>query len=403
MKFFQIISVFIVFEFLYCLNFSQPKPSYYENKKAYQKQESEAIYDDNQRDSKSLHITKNIQQNISKIENQNIEQKKRQIIYESHINLKTKQNENTASIIKEKTNLYKGYIESWEENKEKETITMKIRIPVDQFFFFLEEIFKTGEVISYTIKAEDVSKLIQDLESRLGLLRSLRERLQNLFKQTRDIKEKSLILKEINRITSEIEMLEAREKYYKDKASFSTITIYLSTKRKIDSNSSLFRSPFDWIHKLNPLKRTLFEKKKNFLQSLFFIKNDLEKLIENIPVPDGFFNNSKEFLNNKETHLFFSPDGSTIRVGFTDNEPRGEIQFWKKALHDEFIKRNYEIIHLENQNLTYFHLKISEGLNEYYYISAFKIRSDKIIVLEAFFPNLELYKKHKEKIKAILK
>jgi len=182
---------------------------------------------------------------------------KRQIIYESQLNIQVRRIEHAIDNIKSIIDSYKGYIESSQIHQERNEARIKIRVPVDKFFNALDDLFKIGYISSYQIRAEDVTKKLQDVESRLNTLKKLRDRLYELFKNVKDVKQKAKILKEINRLTAEIEELEAKQKFLNDKATYSTIEVYLSTKER-EENSIVKISPFDWIRKIDPLKRTIF-------------------------------------------------------------------------------------------------------------------------------------------------
>lgn len=339
------------------------------------------------------------QQNIilQKKENQ-----KRQIIYESHLEMQVKKIEETIEKIKKSIDSYKGYIEILENRKEENYSYLKIRIPIDHFFNFLDELFQLGNIVKHSIYAEDVSKKLQDIESRIKILKQLRNRLYELFKKATKVEEKAKILKEINRITTEIEELESREIFLKDKATYSTIDLYLRTSESIDKPIFL-TTPFDWIQNLNPLQRTIYNEYSPTLQYLFFFKQDtFYTLLKKIKQPENFFNNKENFVKKEDLYLFYSPLNTGIRVGVVPNTPSGNLNFWTIALKQELQKRNYEILSEEKQEesfkITY---KINDGIKTYFYTLYIFLLKKEIAVIEIFYPNEISYTNDSIKIKEL--
>ncbi len=328
-------------------------------------------------------------------------EEKRQIIYESRIELQVKKIEETIQIIKKYTESYKGYIEVLENRKDENSSYLKIRIPVEHFFGLLDQLFLLGNVKKHSIFAEDVSKNLQDVESRIKTLKHLRNRLYELFQKATKVDEKAKILKEINRLTSEIEELEATQEYLKNKSTYSTIELFLKTGESWEKPIFL-TSPFLWIQNLNPLQRTIFNEPQGFF-SKFFVKNTFYTLLNKIKVPETFFNNKENFIHKKEPYLLYSPLSVGIRLGVIPNEPYGTSEFWTKAIQEEFKKRNYELISEKKENnIKYLSFKINDGIRVYYYeIQIFTI-DEEVAIIEIFYPNESAYNQMNSKIKNLL-
>ena len=325
--------------------------------------------------------------------------KKRQIIYESELNLQVRRIDNAIDEIKSIVDSYQGYIEYSQIHQERNEAQIRLRVPVDNFFNALDDLFKIGYISSYQIRAEDVTRKLQDVESRLNTLKKLRDRLYELFKNVKDVKQKAKILKEINRLTAEIENLETKQKFLKDKATYSTIEVYLSTKEK-EENSILKISPFDWIRKIDPLKRTIFNIDLNFYESLL-----AKEIFDSIKVPSDFFNNKEKFIKNDD-YIIYNSSGVGIRLGFIENEPVGSKDYWLSALKEEFLKRKYNILMEKKESkLNYLHLEIVDGVNQYYYTIGvwIKYSGDKsyIVISEIYYPKKEYFQKYKKIIEEL--
>ncbi|GIX41450.1 MAG: hypothetical protein KatS3mg129_1183 [Leptospiraceae bacterium] len=372
-------------------------------------QEADKVYPQEQRKTyyqKEEYYNNNINQSIvqkqENINNYNIP-KKRQIIYESKLNIQVKKIKESIEQINTIVKSYKGYIDSSNIEQEDTNAYLKIRIPVDKFFDALDKLFKIGKVTSHSIMAEDISRKLQDIESRLKTLKQLRERLYNIFKKADKVEEKAKILKEINRLTSEIEDLEARQKYLKDKATYSTIEIFLSTKEK-EENNLIHISPFFWIKNLDPLTRTIYNKEYPFYEELllwFTLRRDtFENIVDSLKIPANFYNNKENFFRN-DSYVIYSPTGVGVRVGLIKNEPEGTKDFWIYAIKEEFIKRNYLILsEKKDTNLNYINIQYNDGVKQYYYTVGVFIKNtlqeNYIVVIEIFYPQENDYEKHKK-------
>jgi len=324
---------------------------------------------------------------------------KRQIIYESQLNIQVRRIEHAIDNIKSIIDSYKGYIESSQIHQERNEARIKIRVPVDKFFNALDDLFKIGYISSYQIRAEDVTKKLQDVELRFNTLKKLRDRLYELFKNVKDVKQKAKILKEINRLTAEIEELEAKQKFLKDKATYSTIEVYLSTKER-EENSIVKISPFDWIRKIDPLKRTIFNTDLSFYESFV-----AKEIFDSIKIPSDFFNNKEKFIKNDD-YIIYNSSGVGIRVGFIENEPVGSKDFWLLALKEEFLKRKYNILmEKKGSKLNYLHTEIIDGVNQYYYTIGIwtKHSRDKsyVVINEIYYPEKEYFEKYKKTIEEL--
>lgn len=324
----------------------------------------------------------------------------RYIIYQSSVNIQVKNIHYALDTINFIVKNQKGYIEFSNIDDYQATAYIKIRIPVQNFFYVLEEVFKIGRIISHTITAEDVTRKILDIKTRLHTLYQLRNRLYELFKKTQNTEEKAKILKEINRLTTEIETLEAKQKYLKDKVTYSTIEISLSLKQK-EEDLLLYDSPFKWIRNLDPLNRSILNRR----QFVFSKIMSLEEVFNLIKKPSEFFDNVNNFINKEDLYAFYTSSGTGIRIGIVYNEPRGDVNFWLNALRREFTKRNYDILQKNEKSLkqdSYLHLKIYDGIKQYFYTVGISLKKESIVVIEVFYPNEDDFNKYNMIIKELL-
>jgi hypothetical protein len=124
-----------------------------------------------------------------------------------------------------------------------------IRIPAAKFEDILKRIEKLGDVLHRNVAAEDVTEQFMDMEVRLKNARAVRDRLQQLLEKATKVEESLSIEKELTRIGTEIETLEGKLKYLRDRVMFSTITVSFQPKQS-DSVKPSVRIPVVWLDQL---------------------------------------------------------------------------------------------------------------------------------------------------------
>ena len=77
----------------------------------------------------------------------------------------------------------------------------------------------------------------------------MRDRLEKLLEQAKDVKEALAVEKELGRITTDIERMEGRLKRLRELISFSTITVQFKP-RPSDHVESKVRLPFPWLDRM---------------------------------------------------------------------------------------------------------------------------------------------------------
>jgi len=125
-----------------------------------------------------------------------------------------------------------------------------IRVPVAKFEDTMKRLEKLGEVLHRNVVAEDVSEQFLDAETRLKSARAVRDRLQQLLEKSTKVQDSLAIEKELARIGTEIEALESKLKYLRDRAQFSTITVRLSARQADGVKAQAVRIPVEWLDHL---------------------------------------------------------------------------------------------------------------------------------------------------------
>ena len=127
--------------------------------------------------------------------------------------------------------------------------TITVRVPSGKFRHALADISKLGDVLHRDESVEDVTEQFYDLQIRLRNARAVRDRLEQLLVEAKDVKEALAVEKELARLTGDIESMEGRLKRLRELIAFSTITVMLQPLPvdKVESNVEL---PFPWLRDL---------------------------------------------------------------------------------------------------------------------------------------------------------
>lgn len=125
-----------------------------------------------------------------------------------------------------------------------------IRVPAAKFEDMMKRLEKLGDVLHRNVVAEDVTEQYMDAEVRLKNARAVRDRLQELLKQANKVEDSLAIEKELTRVGTEIETLEGKLKYLRDRAAYSTITVTFQPKRADNVNANAVKIPVPWLEQL---------------------------------------------------------------------------------------------------------------------------------------------------------
>lgn len=152
----------------------------------------------------------------------------RKIIKEGEISFETKDVNETKSSIAKTVQELNGYIAKDEvlDYSDKLEHRLSIRVPADKFDLLLSKISESTEKLdSKNISVLDVTEEYIDVDARLKTKRELEERYKQLLKQATKVEEILSIEKELGKQREEIESVEGRLRYLKDKISLSSLTV----------------------------------------------------------------------------------------------------------------------------------------------------------------------------------
>jgi len=128
--------------------------------------------------------------------------------------------------------------------------SITIRIPAARFDEAIGRIEKLGDILNRNVVAQDVTEEFHDLEVRLKSAHAVQERLIQLLAKAQKVEESVMIERELARVTTEIDRIEGRMKFLRDRAAYSTITVTFQPKATESIHRGPFHLPGPWLYQL---------------------------------------------------------------------------------------------------------------------------------------------------------
>ena len=169
----------------------------------------------------------------------------RKRIYNGSAGLIVEDQEKTRKLLEDMAVGMNGYVE------QSYIDYLVLRIPADLFDEAFVQILELGTVKYQSVETRDVTDQYADIQARLTTAEATRERLYTLLEKSTDPEERARILREIGRLTEEIESIKQQVQIMESRIAFSRITVELIPR--LQEEVSRDAIPFGWIESLNPL------------------------------------------------------------------------------------------------------------------------------------------------------
>ena len=301
----------------------------------------------------------------------------RKRVYSGHAALTVDDIQDTKTKLIEFVDSIGGYIE-WVRDR-----SVSMRVPVEKFQESFDWVLGIGTVNRKSVETYDVTAYYADLESRMHISTSTRERLYELLERTEDVEERLKILQEIRRLTEEIEQINNTLTALDNQIAFSRIVVELES-RISDIYLRQADIPFSWIAALNPLSPSTGRLRGRV----------------RIDAGDTFAVFSDEKYFRAENAV-----GVRIRIGTVENMPRGDTDFWRNALyyHLKDFYRESEKVDLQAKSGVLPAVRfISKDREPYYFLVGVHAVGRWLYVVEAFYPTGNSYEAVRDIVAAAL-
>ncbi len=159
----------------------------------------------------------------------------RKLIRDASLTVETKAYEDLLAKLEQQINLFGGYVESMNESGRSyrysssyRSAYISARIPADRLDEFLGIVDGLGNVTRKNLSTRDVTSHYVDIESRLKVLETEKESLQNIMASAETTTDMLETQSRLYDVIEEIEAYEAQKRTYDSLISYSTVTIDVS-------------------------------------------------------------------------------------------------------------------------------------------------------------------------------
>ena len=168
---------------------------------------------------------------------------KRRIIYTATVRLIVKEFEPVESAVRQLVEKHNGFLASSDvdaQRGEHRNGNWVIRVPSANYSKFLGELSSLGSVTTRSENAQDVTEEFVDLEARISNKKKLEERIVELLEKRDDkIKDVIEVEKELGRVREEIERMQGRMRYLRDRTSLATVKLHVVQQRDYEPPAAL--------------------------------------------------------------------------------------------------------------------------------------------------------------------
>jgi len=244
--------------------------------------------------------------------------------------------------------------------------SITVAVPVDRFEASFAQLTELGDLLDKSITATDITEQFTSTELRLRTAETTRTRLQELLAKATEENEKLQLLREIARLTEQIDLLKSQVELLATLASFSRITIEAVPRQAVGQGSHRDEPwGLGWIQRLSPFRQDVVA---------------AGKLLK-LEAPEGFV-----ALDVKKRFVAESADGAVLRSGKLLNDPVGDTEFWFEALQQR-MEPEFTSITREDWG-EYAVLRMVQGDDDpYVYVVAVAAEGKWLQLVEVYYPS----------------
>jgi len=151
-------------------------------------------------------------------------EQERSVIRSGNLELRGKDLSHIKSEIDRLVHVANGWVESWAVTDTR-YLSMTLRVPEASLDDTMNQVSTLGRVVSRSLRSQDVTEEVIDLEARLNNLRALRDRLKAYLDRASDLKEILEVERELTRVQTEIEAIEGKLKVLRSRVSMSELRV----------------------------------------------------------------------------------------------------------------------------------------------------------------------------------
>jgi hypothetical protein len=303
------------------------------------------------------------------------EQRPQSVHYNGYASLRVSRADDVADALDSLAQEVGGHVEELNPSR------VTIRVPVDTFRDVFARVLEMGDVLEKSISATDISESLTSVSLRLRTAQATRDRLVKLLAKAEDENEKLELIRQIQRLTEEIDRLSGQSQTLHTLASMSRITVELVPREALaQRHAGADIAELAWIHNLSPFRN--------------LVAAGGERL--ELELPEGFVE-----LSPKEQFMVESADGARLWAGQLENQPRGDTDFWLSAIEQRLADEFGSAEVIEKGNFKLLRLVDRED-DPYTYIIGVRADGKNLDLVEIYYPSSSQEQRHGEAILSVI-
>jgi hypothetical protein len=203
---------------------------------------------------------------------------------------------------------------------------ISVRVPAATFDQAFAAVLELGDVLDRTVRADDITEQFTAVDLRVKTLRATRDRLIALLAKATEENEKLLLLREITRVTEELDQLESQLRTLSDLAGMARISVQAVPREAFRGAGGPDVAGFEWIRRLSPFNRGVFDDDRRV----------------DLPEAAGLV-----ALSKKGPYIAESADGTVVWTLRRPNDPEGDATFWIASVEDRLSEDFAAVTRLE--------------------------------------------------------
>ncbi|MDR3001608.1 MAG: DUF4349 domain-containing protein [Fibromonadaceae bacterium] len=300
----------------------------------------------------------------------------RMVNYNGNINLQSAEPEAVIDTVVERAKTKGGSVNSRRNGH------VSLQIPVAEFRTFFDYVLTLGHVVSKNISANDITDAFADNAARLRIAENTLTRLQELLAVAKTEQEKIALLKEIQRVSEQIEQRKLEEKELLRRAAFSTIELWVRNIPVQAAPARINIKAFNWFA---PLPNEGTHSRGRGCAPL------------KLKAPKDFIVTENSWCKWSTASALNTNFWAYERLNGLDG-PQGTPIFWASAML-EYFKHDFKAELKTEEKFSLVRLQSLHTEPRIYYIAILKsTNKDYIRIAQAYFPTKEAEEKNSEAI-----
>ena len=301
--------------------------------------------------------------------------------YKGFMELSVKHVKDTSDHLIEYVESFQGFIEFQNDQE------LVFRVPVQHYQQVYDYCLSQGQVIRKSLVVKDLTNATADIATRIKIAESTLARLQELLAKTEDTEDRVKLLKQIQRLTEQLENLKGSLTTLNELAKFSQLTIRL-TPRITETPKPLGGTQdfegFNWIQKLSAFDRTVAAQGKP-------LKFDTPAEMVELE-PD----------RNRGVWIAESANHASVWASQLDNYPQGDSEFWHLAITSRIAQSYQRSTSHQIGEYQFIRLTDHSETPYVYWVGVLAV-DDKINLVEVYFPDQTVEKRYWPNIVKVIK